>query len=144
MPQLSRYIDLAAASYTTGASIAIELATDNCEGVMFIGVGATTAARTWSLALKAGATTTGFVNSASTHTHTSSGAANQIIITDVYKPAKRYLGGTFSSTTATPAYLLAFKYGNRINTPAAFSATGSYISAASGGIKRVVSPSSAT
>jgi hypothetical protein len=143
--QLSRYLDLAAVSWSTAASNAIEMATDNCEGVLFVGVPASSAARTWSLALKYGASTSAFVNCASTHTHTSTGAANHVIVTDVYKPAARWLGGTFSSTTATPCYLLAFKYGNRVNTATAFSATGAtYISAASGGIKRAVSPTSAT
>jgi hypothetical protein len=140
--QLSRYINLVACGYSTGANSAVELATDNCEGVLFVGVPGTTAARTWSMALKSGATTTGFVNCASTHTHASSGAANHIITTDVYRPAKRYIGATLSSTTATPCWLLAFKYGTRKYTTT-FSATAN-ISAVSGGIVRAVSPSSAT
>ena len=90
----------------------------------------------------AGATTTGFVNCASTHTHASSAAANVVIVTDVHKPAKRWLGATLSSSTATPSYTLALKYGLR-KPPTSFTSTAG-LSAASGGIKRVVSPTSST
>ena len=140
--QLSRYIDLVSCGFSTAANSVQELATDNCEGVLFVSVPGTTLARTWSIALKAGATTTGFVNCASTHTHTSTAAANQVLVTDVYKPAKRYIGATLASTTATPCWLLAFKYGQRKPTTT-FSSTAN-ISAASGGIKRAVSPTSST
>lgn len=143
--QLSRYMDLVACQLSTATTNEVEINTDNCEGVVWIGIPGTTAARTWSLAFAGGATTTGFVAVSSTHTHASSGAANQCIITDVYHPGKRYLRGELSSTTATPSWLLAFKYGLRKGelTSTGFSSTAG-ISAVSGGIKRLISPSSAT
>lgn len=140
--QLSRYIDLVSVGFST-AEASNEVDTANCEGVLFIGVPGTTAARLWSLALKSGATTTGFVNCASTHTHASTAANNDVIVTDVYKPKKRYIGATLSSSSATPSRLLAFKYGLRANV-GNFTASGSGTPTASGGIRRVVSPSSAT
>jgi hypothetical protein len=142
--QLSRYADLKVCALTTAASIAAEIDCQDCEGVLFVGVPGTTLARTWSLALKTGDSTSAFVNCSSTFTHTSSGAANHVITTDVYKPPKRWVGATFSCTTATPCYLLALKYGQRKNTTGTFSCTGGFVSAVTGGILRAVSPSSAT
>lgn len=141
--QLSRFIDVPSVCFTTGEA-ACEVDTANCEGVLFIGVIASTAARTPSLALKSGATTTGFVNCASTHTHASTAAAGAIVImTDVYKPKKRYLGATLTTTSATPSYTIAIKYGLRAM-QGSFTASGTNMPTASGGIRRVVSPSSAT
>lgn len=139
--QLSKYIDLVSVGFTTGEA-ANEVDAANCEGVLFIGVPGTTAARLWSLALKSGATTTGFVNCASTHTHASTAADNSVLITDVYKPKKRFIGATLTSSSATPSRLLAFKYGLRAPVTSFSAASG--VPTASGGIKRVVSPSSAT
>jgi len=143
--QLSRHIDITSVGLST-AEAAVEVDTGGtapCEGVLFIGVIATTAARTPSLALKSGATTTGFVNCASTHTHASTAAGQFVIATDVYKPAKRYIGATLTTTSATPSYLLAIKYGLRVSS-SAMTASGTNMPTATGGIKRVVSPSSAT
>lgn len=139
--QLSRYIDLTSVGFTT-AEAANEVDTANCEGVLFIGVPGTTAARLWSLALKSGATTTGFVNCATTHTHASTVADNSVLVTDVYKPKKRWIGATLTSSSATPSRLLAFKYGLRANVGNFGAASG--VPTATGGIKRVISPSSAT
>ena len=140
--QLSRFIDISSVGFST-AEASNEVDTANCEGVMFVGIVCSTAARTPSLALKAGATTTGFVNCASTHTHASTAAGQFVIVTDVYKPKKRYLGATLTTTSATPSYLLAIKYGLR-SMQGNFTASGTNMPTASGGIRRVVSPSSAT
>jgi len=141
MGQLSRMIDLRSVGFST-AEGAVEVDTTNCEGVLFIGVPGTTAVRLWSLALKAGASTTSFVNCASTHTHASTAADNSVLITDVYKPKKRWIGATLTSSSATPSRLLAFKYGVRSMVGSFASTAG--VPVATGGIKRVVSPSSAT
>lgn len=142
--QISRFIDLVACGFST-AQDAVEVDTSDCEGVLFVGVPGTTAVRLWSMALKYGATTGAFVNCASTHTHASTAANNNVIVTDVYKPAARYLGATLSSSSATPSRLLAFKYGVRKMT-GNFSVTGAAntVPIATGGIKRVVSPTSST
>lgn len=141
--QLSRYIDILSVGFSTAeGAVEIDTASVPCEGVLFIGVPGTTAARLWSLALKAGATTTGFVNCASTHTHTSTAAGNNCVVTDVYRPAKRWIGATLTSSSATPSRLLALAYGLRQNSSNMTAASG--LITASGGIKRVVSPSSAT
>ncbi len=58
MPQLSRYIDIQTVGFST-AQAAVEVDTANCEGVLFLGIIASTENRTPSMALKAGATTTG-------------------------------------------------------------------------------------
>lgn len=144
MGQLSRMIDLNLVGFTTAES-AVEVDTEGCEGVLFIGVPGTTAVRLWSMALKYGATTGAFVNCASTFTHASTAANNNVIITDVHKPAARYLGATLSSSSATPSRLLAFKYGMRKQV-GDFSVTGAAntVPIATGGIKRVVSPTSST
>lgn len=142
MGQLSRFIDFQTVGLST-AEAAVEVDTANCEGVLFIGVVCSTAARTPSLALKSGATTTGFVNCASTHTHASTAAGQFVIVTDVYKPKKRYVGATLTTTSATPSYCMAIKYGLR-GMQGNFTASGTNMPTATGGIKRVVSPSSAT
>lgn len=140
--QLSRLIDIVSVGFTT-AEAAVEVDTTNCEGVMFLGVIASTASRTPSLALKSGATTTGFVTCASTHTHASTAAGQWVIATDVYKPRQRYLGATLTTTSATPSWLIAMKYNLR-SMQGNFTASGTKMPTATGGIKRVVSPSSAT
>jgi len=141
--QLSRYIDLVSVGFST-AEAAQEVDTQNCEGVLFIGVKQSTAARTMSMALKAGASTTSFVTCASTFTHASTSAGNDmVIITDVHKPAKRWIGATLTSSSAVPQLLMAFKYGTR-KSVGNFTASGTNTPTASGGIKRAVSPSSAT
>lgn len=137
--QLSRQIDLRSVGFSTGQA-AVEVDCQNCEGVLFIGVPATTAAGLWSMALKAGATTTGFVNCAAANTHASTASNTNVLITDVHKPAKRWLGATLSSSSARPSFLLAFKYGLR-KARGAMSSTAN-VPVATGGILRVVSPSS--
>lgn len=140
--QLSRFIDIVSVGFSTAeAAVEVDMAGGG-EGVLFIGVPSSTAVRVWSLALKSGATTTGFVNCASTHTHTSTAAGNNCVVTDVYKPKQRFIGATFSSTTATPSRTIAIKYGLRNMSGNMTAASG--LITATGGVKRVVSPSSAT
>lgn len=142
MPQLSRFIDITSVGFSTAeGAVDVDMAGGG-EGVLFIGVPGTTAARLWSMALKSGATTTGLVACASTFTHASTAADNSVIVTDVYKPKKRWIQATLSSSTATPSRLLAIKYSLRSMQGNFSAATG--LPAATGGIKRVVSPSSAT
>lgn len=145
MPQLSRYIDLAAAARST-ASAACEVDCQDCEGVLFIAVPATTAAQTASMELKYGATTGAFVTCASSFTNTSTAAGGHVLVTDVYKPAARYMGATVtsSSTGALPYWTLGFKYGLRAPLTGGFSSTQSAMPVASGGVLRVISPTSAT
>ena len=139
--QLSRNVDLISCDLSTAASNVLEVDASGCEGVMFIGVPASTAARIWSMAIKAGATTAAFVNCATTFTHASSAAANVVLVTDVYKPAKRWVGATLSCSGATPCYLLGLKYGLR-KPVTTFSAT--HVSPLTGGILRAISPTSTT
>lgn len=143
MPQLSRYIDCLSVGYSTATSNAVEVDTAGFEGVMFIGVNASSAGRILSMALKAGATTTGFVTCASTFTNASTASNNAPVITDVFKPAKRFLGATLTSSAQTPSYLFAFGYGVRSLT-GNFTASGTNLGTANGGVLRVVSPTSST
>lgn len=144
MPQLSRRIDLVSASFST-ASAAVEVDTQGCEGVLFVAVPATTVSNTISMAIKAGATTAAFVDCASTFTHASSAAGNYCVCTDVYKPAKRWIGATVtsSSTGALPYWTLAFKYGLREQATTGWSSTAG-ISAVTAGVLRAISPTSST
>lgn len=141
MGQLSRNIDLVSVMHSSGA-LTCEVDTADCEGVMFITVPGTTVARTSSLALKAGATTTGFVNCSSTFTHATTAANVNVVITDVYKPAKRWIGATISSSITTERFLMAFKYGLR-KPVTSFSATAN-VPIDTGGILRAISPTSST
>lgn len=138
--QLSKHLDLVSCGFSTAANSVVEVDTKDCDGVMFIGVPGSTDARTWSLALKSGASTTGFVNCGSGNTLTSTDVRNDVLITDVTNPRKRYLGATLSSTTATPCWLLAMKYSNKTG-PTTFSATAN-VPVAAGGYLAVVAPSS--
>jgi len=143
--QLSKYIDMASIAYSSSGP-AIEIDTANCEGVLFIAIPGTTVARTAGMTLKAGATTTGFVNCSSTHTLTSTAATRDILVVDVYKPAKRWLGCTYAATADMEARMIAFKYGLR-KSPTTFSATAVTnltVPIVAGGVKRVISPTSAT
>lgn len=144
--QLSRYIDLASIAYSSSAPV-IEIDTQGCEGVMFVAVPGTTAARTGAISLKTAASTTAtFVATSSTHTLTSTAATRDVLVLDVYKPAKRWLQATYSATADMEARMLAFKYGLR-ETQTTFSATAVTnltVPVVLGGIKRVISPTSAT
>jgi hypothetical protein len=143
--QLSKYIDLSVIAYSSSSPVC-EVDTAGYEGVLFIAVPGTTVARTGSMALKAGATTTGFVNCSSTHTLTSTAATRDVLIVDVYKPAKRYLGCTYSATADMEARMLAFGYGTRkaVTTFSATAVTNLTVPVVAGGVKRVISPTSAT
>lgn len=143
--QLSRYFDMAAVAYSS-SSPAIEIDCSNCEGVVFIAIPGTTAARTGSIALSAGNTTATFVAVSSTHTMTSTAATRDVLVLDVYKPAKRWLQATYSATADMEARMIALKYGLR-EAPVTMSATAVTnltVPVVLGGIKRVISPTSAT
>ena len=71
--QLSKHLNLTSVGFSTGASSVVELDCANADGVLFVGVPASTASRTWSLALKHGDSTSSFANVSSTHTLTSTG-----------------------------------------------------------------------
>jgi hypothetical protein len=140
--QLSKHIGLTSVGFTTGASSVVEVDCKDAEGCLFIGVPASTAARTWSLALKSGNTTATFIACNAINTLSSSTALNDVLIVDVANPGKRYLGATFSSTVATPCYLLAMPYRQRI-LPTAWSAAAN-VPVSAGGYLAVTAPSSTT
>ena len=143
--QLSRYIDLAHVSWSTTGPALIEIDTKDCDGVFFVGVPGTTAARTPTLDIYSGATSTGLVQCTTAISHASSAAGNYIVCTDVYKPKKRWLAGSLASTADAAHYLMAFKYGLRacLQSTQGFSSTETtYLSAVTGGIVRAISPSS--
>ena len=145
MGQLSRYIDLAVCGYST-ASGACEVDCQGAEGVLFMAIPATTVNNTISMELKYGASTTGFVTCASTFTNTSTAAGHYVLVTDVYKPAARWMGATVtsSSTGALPYWTLAFKYGMREQPTTGFSSTDAGMPIATGGVLRCISPTSST
>lgn len=143
--EIMRMLDLVSVGFST-AEGAVEVDCADCEGVMFVGVPGTTAVRLWSMALKyAVSSTSSFINCASTHTHASTAANNNVLVTIVHKPAGRYLGATLTSSAATPSRLLAWKFGMR-KSIGDYSVTGgaNTVPIATGGVKRVVSPTSST
>jgi hypothetical protein len=143
--QLSRYIDLASVARST-ASAVCEVDTQGCEGVLFISVPATTVAQTGSLSLTAGNCTGAMVACASTFTNASTAAGGFVLVTDVYKPAKRWIGATCVSTStgALPYWTMGFKYGLRAPLTGGFSSTEAAMPVASAGVLRVISPTSST
>lgn len=144
--QLSRYIDMASIAYSSSSPV-IEIDTADCEGVLFVAVPGTTVARTGAISLKTAASTTAtFVAVSSTHTITSTAAAHDVLCLDVYKPGKRWLQATYASTADSETRMLAFKYGLRrpVVSFSATAVTNLSVPVVLGGIKRVISPSSAT
>lgn len=144
--QLSRYIDLASVAWTSSGPTVAEVDCGDCDGVLFIGVPGTTVARIPTLDIYYGASTAGYVQCSTAHTHSTTAAGNYVVCTDVYKPAARYVKGSLASTAEQAHYLLAFKYGLRscLASTVGFSSTaGPYLSAVTGGIVRAVSPTSA-
>jgi hypothetical protein len=143
--QLSRYIDLASVAWTSSGPSVAEVDCGDCEGVLFIGVPGTTVARIPTLTISVGATTAAYVAcSTGQATHETSASGNYIVVTDVYKPGKRYVMGSLASTAEAAHYLLAFKYGLRscLASTVGFSSTHGYLSAVTGGIVRAISPTS--
>ena len=105
--QLSRYADLYAISYTTTAgTLAVDC--EGAEGVLFLCVPASTAARTNTLAISGGETTATLVACASTYTHSSTADDNFILCTDVYKPVHRYVGATVASSASHANWIIIF------------------------------------
>lgn len=142
MGHITRMLDVVSVGFTTGEA-AVDIDTQGAEGVLLFGVVASTAARIPSLSLKSGASTTGLVACASTFTNTSTAAGQIVICTDVYRPGKRYLQATLATSSATPSWLICCKYNTRTSI-GNFTASGTNMGTANGGVKRVVSPSSAT
>jgi len=53
--QVSQYLDLKTCGFSTASGgSTVEIDCQNCDGVLLLGVPGTTAARTWSIALKTG------------------------------------------------------------------------------------------
>jgi hypothetical protein len=143
--QLSRYIDLTHVSWTSSGPTVIEMDMEGAEGALFVGIPGTTVARTPTLDIYSGATSTGLVQCTTAISHASSAAGNYVVCTDVYKPKKRWLKASLASTAEQCHYLLGFKYGLRacLQSTQGFSSTDTtYLSAVTGGIVRAISPSS--
>jgi hypothetical protein len=100
------------AEQSTGGGTSINEAVDmaNYEGVLFLGnVGTTGTALTLTAAH--GASTTGFVNLTG-GTHATTGG-NDIAQLDVYRPRKRYVRCTASTTANARIQLFAIQYSSR-------------------------------
>ena len=144
--QLSRYINLQQVAYSSSSPV-VEVDCSGAEGVLLIGVPGTTTARTANISLKTAASTTAtFVSVSSTHTMTSTGAVHDVLVMDIYKPVNRWVQATMASTADSEQRLLAFTYGLRqpVTTFSATSVAHATVPVVLGGIKRVISPSSAT
>ena len=143
--QPSRNFDIASIAYSSSSPV-IEIDTANCESVLFLAIPGTTAARTGSIALAAGNSTATFVSCSSTYTMTSTGATRDLLALEVHKPAKRWLQATYSATADMEARMVAIKFGLResVTSMSAAAVTNFTVPVVAGGIKRVVSPTSAT
>lgn len=140
---LARLLDCTTVGLST-AEAAVEVDMANAEGVLFIGVIHSTAARKPTMTFELGASTTSYVAVSSTHTYTSTAAGtNIVLIADVFKPPKRYVKCTLTTTTATPSNCIALKYGLR-KPSTGYSGAGTNLPTANGGFKTIISPSSAT
>lgn len=78
------------------------------EGVYFFATGGTTATAV-TITIAHGATTTGFVNVSGGTKASTGGSA--VVGVDVYKPVKRYVRATASSTASSRIELIALQYG---------------------------------
>lgn len=122
--QLAKKLDLYAfnsAGSTGVTSLAVEIDTDNCEGVLFLGTAGTTSTAATLTISTAASTTASFVAlSGGTAASTGAGA---FVAVDVHKPLKRWLKGTLSTTANARLSVQAFKYGNR-KCPVTWTSTG--------------------
>lgn len=142
--QLSRYIDMSNVNAsTTGASVEVD--TQGCEGVLFVGVPGTTVARISTLHLSYAASTTAtFVDCSTAWDAATTASGNFMLALDLYKPAKRWYKCTCTSTADAGHWLMAFKYGLRSpNTTGNWSSTDAWCGVVSN-ITRVISPTSTT
>jgi len=112
--QLSRSIDLAAVhiTATTTDVLTVEVDTENCEGVLFLGMG-TSADFTLAVLHAASTTATYATVTVGTSAVLATTAAKAAVAYDVYKPSKRHLKCTCTSTGNSYNGLFAFKYGLR-------------------------------
>jgi hypothetical protein len=143
--QLSRYMNLVATAYSS-SSATVEVDASGCEGVVFVAVPGTTLARTGTLVFQHGDSTSAFVAISTTHSFTSTGAVHDVLTVDWYKPTKRWLKATYSATADAENRILAFAYGQKesVTTFGASGVAHCTVPVVAGGIKRLVSPSSAT
>lgn len=100
---------------TDPTSTNVDMAADGgYDGVMFVGIcGTITGSGTVTLAATQATTdTTGTALSGMTATATSSTKSDKLLIIDVYRPTKRYIGTTLTRATANSVYggTLAIQY----------------------------------
>ena len=122
--QLGKMLDCYAFSSagTTGVStLNVEIDTQNCEGVLFVGTAGTTSTAATLTISTAASTTASFVNvSSGTAASTGAGA---LVAVDIHKPRKRWLKGTITTTANARMTVQAFKYGVR-RSPTTWTSTG--------------------
>lgn len=119
--QLSKNSDYVAfaSSGTTGAtSLALEVDMVNYEGIEFIGVAGTTSTAATLTLSTAASTTATFVNISSTQGAAGNGTskstgAGAVVVVDLYRPRKRWIKGTLSTTASARLFLVARKYDSR-------------------------------
>ena len=140
--QLSRYSDLIVYRSTPDAGECLAVDTQNCEGVIFTALPATTANTTTLISLSYGPTTAALVDCSTAYNHGSTAAGGWCIEIDVYKPAARYIAATVTHSTASPHWIVARKYGLRDVLTSGYSDTGANMSIDAVGVVRVISPTS--
>lgn len=142
MAQLSRYSDLIVYRTTADAGGPLCVDTQNCEGVIFTALPATTANSTTLMSLSYGETTATLVDCDTDCNHGSSASGGWCIEIDVYKPAARYICATVTHSTASPHWIMARKYGLRAPLTGGYSDTGTNMPISAEGVVRVISPTS--
>lgn len=122
--QLAKSLDLYAFSSagTTGVTtLNVEIDTQNCEGVLFMGTAGTTSTAATLTISTAASTTASFV-AVTGGTATSTGAGAFVAV-DVHKPRKRWLKGTITTTANARLTVQALKYHNK-KCPTSWTSTG--------------------
>lgn len=103
---------VAQATTADAANVAIEVDMSGWDGCYFLGIAGSTATTAHTMTISTAASTTAsFVNCSGATKATTSG--NDFAVVDVYRPRKRWLKGTFSSTANSKKAMIALQYGYR-------------------------------
>ena len=103
---------VAQATTADAANVAVEVDMAGWDGCYFLGIAGSTAVTAHTMTISTAASTTAsFVNCTGATKATTSG--NDFAVVDVYRPRKRWLKGTFSSTANSKKAMVAIQYCGR-------------------------------
>lgn len=116
----TKVYSVAQATTADAANVAIEVDTAGWDGCYFLGIAGSTATTAHTMTISTAASTTAsFVAVSGGTKATTSG--NDFAVVDVFRPRKRWLKGTFSSTANSKKAMVAILYGPRnLNTSSTY------------------------